>query len=393
MMNIIYASCTCSKKKFNELFKDLKYIPGQQVQKYHRLIMEGLTMNGDRVKTMTALPITQKNCVNKYIKQNVERDNNIEFTYLRILNFPILKNILIFIDSFFTTLKYLRKDKQAVLICDILNISVSTGALLASKLLRRKNIGIVTDLPCFLTNTKSFIAKFNMFVLQYFGSYVFLTDQMNALVNKRNVPYVIIEGQVDIKMENTKNNIENKYLSRVCMYAGALKKIYGIEYLTEAFIKANIPDSELHIYGSGDFENQLVEICKIHNNIKYFGVVPNDIVVQEELKATILINPRPINEEYTKYSFPSKNMEYMVSGTPVLTTKLPGMPEEYCEYVYLFEEESVDAMCEKLRHVLSIPRKELHNKGLDSKRFVLNEKNNIVQAKKIVYMINETRRV
>lgn len=93
--------------------------------------------------------------------------------------------------------------------------------------------------------------------------------------------------------------------------------------------------------GMRDFEDELKNICKRHSNIKYFGVIPNDYVVNKELKATILINPRPTNEEYTKYSFSSKNMEYMVFGTPVLTTKLSGMPEEYYPYVYLFKDESI----------------------------------------------------
>ena len=71
--------------------------------------------------------------------------------------------------------------------------------------------------------------------------------------------------------------------------------------------------------------------------VKYKGVAPNAVIVEEELKATLLVNPRPTGEEYTKYSFPSKNMEYMASGTPVLTTCLPGMPAEYNEYVYLLK--------------------------------------------------------
>ena len=36
-------------------------------------------------------------------------------------------------------------------------------------------------------------------------------------------------------------------------------------------------------------------------------------IVKEEKKSTLLVNPRFTNEEYTKYSFPSKNMEYMAS--------------------------------------------------------------------------------
>ena len=168
-----------------------------------------------------------------------------------------------------------------------------------------------------------------------------------------------------------------------------IDKKYGIKYLTEAFLKADIPYAELHIYGNGDFEEELIEICKTNHNVKYFGVRPNDEVVSNQLKSTLLINPRPTNAEYTKYSFPSKNMEYMVSGTPVLTTKLAGMPEEYYPYVYLIEEETVEGLEKKLAEVLSAHKEELHKKGTISKEWVLKNNNNVKQAEKIIRMLTK----
>ena len=106
------------------------------------------------------------------------------------------------------------------------------------------------------------------------------------------------------------------------------------------------------------------------------------------MKVTLLINPRPTNEEYTKYSFPSKNMEYMVSGTPILTTKLPGMPKEYYKHVYLIEEENVDGLKNILIDILNKPVEELYKFGNGAKEFVLNKKSNIMQAKKIINMID-----
>ena len=38
------------------------------------------------------------------------------------------------------------------------------------------------------------------------------------------------------------------------------------------------------------------------------------------------VNPRQNNEEFTKYSFPSKTMEYLASGVPVVAYKLDGIP-------------------------------------------------------------------
>ena len=47
----------------------------------------------------------------------------------------------------------------------------------------------------------------------------------------------------------------------------------------------------------------------------------------------------------------------MSTGTPVLTTVLPGMPKEYHPYVYLLEEETADAIAEKLGRFLPSPLK------------------------------------
>ena len=105
----------------------------------------------------------------------------------------------------------------------------------------------------------------------------------------------------------------------------------------------------------------------------------------EQLKATLLVNPRSTNEEYTKYSFPSKNMEYMVSDSPTLTCNLPGVPEEYQQYVYLIKDETVEGLTNTLRAVLSKTREELHQRGMEVevRCYVLDNKNNVVQAGKV----------
>ena len=397
-MDILYVSSLCSKSKFNKLFEKSKIKPAQQGQKYHQLMVDGLAQNqGTSIKTLSAIPLNRWMLVKFYHNSEIEKVNGVEYRYLAFINFPIFRHIFLFITSFFSALKWYLNNKKGVVICDALSITVSMAALMASRIVRRSSIGIVTDVPAFLAgisknriNFKSKIAVLvNTFAISRFNSYVFLTEYMNAQINKKNKPYVVIEGQVDINMANIINELSGKYEKWVCLYAGALKKIYGIKLLTDAFIAAGVDNTELHIYGSGDFEEELKKICQENTNIKYFGVVANDIVVAEQLKVTLLINPRPTNEEYTKYSFPSKNMEYMVSGTPTLTTSLPGMPEEYKPYVYLIEDETVEGLTNTLRVVLSKTREELHQKGMIARDYILHNKNNVIQAKKMIDMINE----
>ena len=78
----------------------------------------------------------------------------------------------------------------------------------------------------------------------------------------------------------------------------------------------------------------------------------------------------------------------MVSGTPVLTTILPGMPKEYYPYVYLFDKrETTEGYAEVLRHVLTLSDEELQEKGMKARNWVLENKNNIKQAKRITEFI------
>ena len=121
-------------------------------------------------------------------------------------------------------------------------------------------------------------------------------------------------------------------------------------------------------------------------------MVNNDIIIKKEIKATLLINPRFSNEEYTEYSFPSKIMEYMSTGTPVLTTKLKGIPEEYSKYLYYFEDETCQGMKNKLEEILSLNIDELNKKGKSAREFVLKNKNNIKQTKKIIELISTIER-
>ena len=395
-MNILYVSKLCSQKKFGELLEKSKLKPGQEVQKYHRLMVDGLANNeGISIDVLSALSINRLMSDQFYFYGEKENVDGINYRYLPFINLPILRQICLFSTGFYHILIWCMKNREGILICDVLDITISSAVLLASKITRIKSVGIVTDVPSVIAGkSDSRLSRkdkikiiINTFIINSFNSYVFLTKYMNDLINKENKPNVVIEGQVDINMANTTNKISDKHEKKICIYTGALGNIYGLKLLTDAFIAAHNDGAELHIYGSGDFEEELKIICMEHHNIKYFGVVANDIVVQEQLKATLLVNPRPTNEEYTKYSFPSKNMEYMVSGTPTLTTSLPGMPEEYKPYVYLIEDETVEGLANTLKVVLSKKREELHLKGQEAKQFVLDNKNNVVQAKKIIDMI------
>lgn len=222
-----------------------------------------------------------------------------------------------------------------------------------------------------------------------YDGYLLLTEAMNAVVNKFEKPYVVIEGHSDSKMVEVVNSFEAKTTPKVMMYAGGIHKEFGIQRLVDAFIEGKFEGWQLHIYGDGNYQNELKEVAAKNENVKYFGVKPNHYVVEQQLKATLLVNPRLTDAEYVKYSFPSKTLECMASGTPLLTTRLPGMPKEYNSYVYLFDEETQESFLNVLMGVLSNSDIELFEKGRVAKEFAVTKKNNIVQARKLLDFIEK----
>ena len=173
------------------------------------------------------------------------------------------------------------------------------------------------------------------------------------------------------------------------MYAGSLRTIYGIADLCNAFVRCNFQNTELHIYGEGDFVPQLNKLVDKYPNIIFHGNCPNEEVVSMELDATLLVNPMPTDGEYTKYSFPSKTMEYMASGTPVLTSRLPGIPKEYDQYLFYFNDRREGDLEAMLKSIMNKDIYELSEMGTKAREFVLKYKNNIVQSAKIIRFLKD----
>lgn len=86
-MHIIYASCLCEKEYFYKLFKT-KNLPGQQVQKYHRLLAEGFAKNGIDVSTVSAVPMTSSNTSTKFLKAKKTVSKGISYNHLPVINIP-----------------------------------------------------------------------------------------------------------------------------------------------------------------------------------------------------------------------------------------------------------------------------------------------------------------
>lgn len=386
-MQLYYVSSLASKDKINYIINNSSSKPLQSIQRYHRLLCEGLVDNNIDVHTISALPISNKISSKKFWKYEKENINGVKYNYIPFINIPIFRQIcLLFFTLLFVLKAVLFSKEKPVFICDILNTTISIITLFICKLFGCKCIGIVTDLPKDMNNSNKISVFLNEFFQKKYDSYIFITKYMNDVINKNNKPYIVIEGIVE-EFSAEHEDTSEKYI----MYAGGLYEKYGIKELIKGFQNANLKDIKLYIYGSGELEEYISNLND--ENIKYFGTVTNDEILKKEKNAFLLINPRFSNEEYTKYSFPSKNIEYMSSGTPVLTTKLRGIPEEYFKYLFVIEHETEKGISKKLNEIFKISLDKLKEFGEKARKYVTQEKNKKVQASKIVDMLGNDKNI
>ena len=147
------------------------------------------------------------------------------------------------------------------------------------------------------------------------------------------------------------------------------------------------PGYRLWLCGRGELEAEIRQCAEEDSRIVYLGMLPNSEVLHRERQATLLVNPRPSDSEFTRYSFPSKNLEYLSTGRPVVLCRLPGIPDEYFEYVYALDDESVEGMANLLDEVLRKSDAELDAFGNRAQRFVLEHKNYRKQGEKVRHVM------
>lgn len=225
--------------------------------------------------------------------------------------------------------------------------------------------------------------------LKLIDCYVLLTKHMVEWFDWK-IKYTVIEG-ISSKIEKNSIDFYNTKKEKKILYAGMIEEKYGVVELVESFIQIKNKDWILELYGNGTALKKIEEISKYDSRVHVMGIVPNSKVLQEQRKAEILINPRCDQYEFTKYSFPSKIIEYMESGTPMIGYKLSGMPEEYEGYFYEISS-CKNGIKNSLEEVMKLSSNERMKKGKEALNFVIEEKNATKQCEKIIKLLKEIKK-
>ncbi|WP_151084282.1 glycosyltransferase [Nocardioides cynanchi] len=406
-VDVLYVSSVATPAEFARMREQLR--PGAQEVtygmpdagfKFHSLIQQGLLAQGCRIHAIVGRSASHRFHLGRWWPRRREVvSDRLTVDHLAFPNLPVLKQVWLALGLARQTLAWRWRTRRAatrVMIIDGAYVSAMATVLPslrgASHLTR---IGIFADLYSYMADVHdasgrrvgpvhSAARRSVATSLSMLDGYVVLTEQMAEVLGTDGKPYVVMEGLVDVEASAPAPEGTEKASHPTVLYAGALRKEYGVESLVRGFQAWDRPDAELVVFGQGDYAAELAAIAAVDPRITYRGVVPTAEVVAAERTAWLLVNPRPAEEEFTKYSFPSKNMEYLVSGTAVLTTRLPGMPVEYLEHVLTIDEPGPDGVSRGLEKAFAEGFDALLRRGEHGRAFVLEHKNNVRQASRIL---------
>jgi glycosyltransferase involved in cell wall biosynthesis len=275
-----------------------------------------------------------------------------------------LKQITRFLSCLWCTLSWLwqRRGQDKVIILYGLIVSHLYVALPLGKLFSAKVLAIVTDAPTPRQPEEGSIYALARVLdrwlllrsLRGLDGIVVLAAGAAKLLAP-DVPALVIEGIISDEVAEYAQKPAPAPAGApfAFMYAGQLEPPYGIDLLLDAFTQLEGPQWALWVFGRGRLAPEVERAAAADPRITYFGFQPNDILFGRMRQASVLVNPRPLDQVLTPFMFPSKVLEYMAMGKIVVSSRLPGIPEEYYRYMIPVDELSPATLAAVLREVAS----------------------------------------
>lgn len=280
--------------------------------------------------------------------------------------------------------------------------AIHTPFILAAIKAKEKNPAlriclVVPDLPEFMADKRNLLMstfkkvekKILDKALLKVDAFVLLSKYMVDALAIGERPWACVEGIYSPPDQAIEAQKDPEKIS--VLYSGILMFKYGLENLLNAFEGIKDPNYELWICGEGDAKADVIKRASEDHRIKFLGQLPREAVLVLQAKATMLVNPRTAEGEFTKYSFPSKTMEYLASGTPTIIHQLPGIPEEYLPFCFVAKNETAAGLREMMVQVGEKSAEERAAFGDAAKKFILENKTAKQQVAKILALIEQLK--
>lgn len=124
----------------------------------------------------------------------------------------------------------------------------------------------------------------------------------------------------------------------VFMYSGTLTELKGLPLLLAGFERARGAHLRLWIAGGGPLQPEVEAAAARDPRIRFWGMLPHADVMRVYEDVDVFVNPHSVRHVTARYLFPSKLLEYLAMGRPVITTcSTPEVREEYGDVAFVMD--------------------------------------------------------
>lgn len=300
----------------------------------------GLVKNGHTVSVLCIRP-TETNAKNFSINPRKGAYEGIQYSYsyknVRSKSF-LKRRIDDFLGLLFTFV-YLAKQlfkKKPVIVFFGNSFLFEILMCLFAKTFGIRAVKEESEIPTIYFRTKAFsLHRFNLYVHLVPRMYelnALMTENLMAFFLKKKVPpkkLICLPNAIDMGLFLKRNssfitkNLPTDYIA----FSGSLNNEKdGILGLIEVFdvVAKQFSEISLVVMGAGSEEDLVklkgkIEICGLKERVLFLGRLDSSYVPYILCNAKVLVSLRPQSEQ-AFYGFPTKILEYLLSGRPVVTT-------------------------------------------------------------------------
>ena len=382
-MNVLVFSSAMSSADFTKYQESAKIKPNPSNQNFYYKLIKTLAIDNN-VSVVSHRPLVKGMFRYNTVESDTVMDGNLKFYYTYN---KCTKSFKLFEErkSIEKTAKQAIEDfmsDEFIIVTDTLRINLLKAAKHISKIYKAKIVGMLTDNPLNLSSGNRFYQNSVIGLCSNLNGYLALTNGLADVYNP-NLPRYVFEGLVSEENEVKKDPIYNYFY-----FGGSMYERYGVKTLVDAFHKSNIK-CKLVLAGTGPLDGYVEKVAQQDPRILYLNLLSKDKHIAYMRNSIANINPRPLDNKMDSESVPSKLLEYLSIGTPVISTKFPKFYSLFKDDVTWIEGNDINAMKDALESYNVSLQEEYLKKAATARRKVFEFYGLNVQAEFINHFLAE----
>lgn len=335
--------------------------------KFQMGLIEGFAAHGVEIYILGALPITpyprSKTVFVRKARFSLPFPN-VSGLLMWDVNLPFVRLIVRLLASIRFGIRALRSSAHYNgIIVYPLHSPFLVAAILLKRLFKVPVFVFIPDLPMHTAGRKlrglhAFAKRLDNSFLRFLISRVNLTFPITEGSARAWLPdsvkHLVVEGIAPAAKPAARKTIMGR--PPQILYTGQFSHILRF---AEIFSSQRDIEATLVFVGGGPDLDGLNRLAATDPRIKVKPFVTGDAFEKEFEAADFLLNPRDTRWEGAKFSFPSKLFDYMARGRPILSTRMPGIPDEYFACFLEVSDDSAQMLAQSLKHALATPPEQL----------------------------------